>query len=77
MTATSIIDVGRCHICGYVVSDYDDTLPAGYRLGSCPGCRAHLEPVSRVLTADHGLGGTPASSGATPSTSLPAASTPA
>ena len=56
MNATSIIDVTRCHICGYVASDYDHTLPADYRLGSCPGCRAHLEPVSRVLTADHGLG---------------------
>jgi hypothetical protein len=54
MNETLIIDTVRCH-CGYVASDYDHTLPADCRLGSCPGCGARLEPVSRVLTADHGL----------------------
>jgi hypothetical protein len=54
MNDTSIIDTVRCH-CGYVASGYDHTLPADYRLGSCPSCGARLEPVSWALTADHGL----------------------
>ena len=54
MNETPIINTVRCH-CGYVASDYDHTLPADYRLGSCPSCAARLEPVSWTLTADHGL----------------------